>query len=47
MIVKDAQGIYQIDGNPESLDLQMTDGVIVFSRKKTLSRPEKPFRNLP
>ncbi|MBE6377069.1 MAG: hypothetical protein E7050_11505 [Lentisphaerae bacterium] len=35
MIVKDAQGIYQIDGNPESLDLQMTDGVIVFSRKNS------------
>ena len=35
MIVKDAQGIYQIDGNPESLDLQMTDGVIVFSRENS------------
>ena len=34
VIVKDALGFYHIDGNPESLDLKMSDGGIVFSRKK-------------
>ena len=33
MIVKDALGFYHINGNPESLDLKMATGGIVFSRK--------------
>ena len=33
VIVKDALGFYHINGKPESLDLKMADGVIVFSRK--------------
>ena len=35
MIVKDALGFYHINGNPESLDLKMATGGIVFSRKNT------------
>lgn len=34
IIVKDEQGFYHIDGNPESLDLKMASGGIVFSRGK-------------
>lgn len=33
VIVKDASGIYHIDGKLESLDLEMADGGIVFSRE--------------
>ena len=33
VITKDALGFYHIDGDPESLDLKMADGGIVFSRK--------------
>ena len=35
VITKDALGFYHIDGNPESLELKMTAGGIVFSRKNT------------
>ena len=37
VIVKDALGFYHIDGNPESLDLKMSDGGIVFSRENAFS----------
>ena len=37
IITKDASGIYHIDGNPESLDLKMADGGIVFSRGNAFS----------
>ena len=33
VIVKDTSGIYHIDGKLESLDLEMADGGIVFSRE--------------
>ena len=33
VITKDALGFYHIDGNPESLELKMAAGGIVFSRK--------------
>ena len=35
VITKDALGFYHIDGNPESLELKMATGGIVFSRKNT------------
>ena len=34
VITKDALGFYHIDGNPESLELKMATGGIVFSREK-------------
>jgi hypothetical protein len=37
IITKDAFGFYHIDGNPESLDLKMADGGIVFSRENAFS----------
>ena len=37
VIVKDASGIYHIDGKLESLDLKMADGGIVFSRENAFS----------
>ena len=35
VIVKDALGFYHVDGDPESLELKMATGGIVFSRKNT------------
>ncbi len=37
IITKDASGIYHIDGKMESLDLEMADGGIVFSRENAFS----------
>lgn len=47
IITQDAFGFYHIDGNPESLDLKMADGGIVFSRGKAfhigVTYPGKDF----